>query len=135
MAAATEPSPEDRVAALEARALPGPLLRPFDLPPLTREQEAQLRQDFAETTPDSFTHRVIPQPPPLPPGEIRQLLRECVTIVKPGEHLILRVPWNTTPNQVHELQNYVNKAAEYLELPFKILILPGDELGTTEAAP
>ena len=77
-------------------------------------------------------YRVLPPPPPLSPDEIRQLLRECVTVVKPGEHLILRIPWSVTPTQVHELQDFATETAESLGLPFKVLILPGDGLAITE---
>ena len=114
---------EDRVAALEAAmAPPGPLLKPFGLPPLTAEQEAQLKRDFDETM------RVLTR------EQIRQLLRECVTVVKPGETLVVRVPWRTTPTQVRELQQAIDDGADYLNLPFKTLVLPGDELGTAEGA-
>ena len=71
----------------------------------------------------------------LAPDEIRQLLRECVTVVKPGEHLILRIPWTTTPAQVRELQDFVTDTAVWLDLPFKVLVLPGDELAVAEPEP
>ena len=57
-----EPGLEERVAALEARLPPEPLLKPYDLPPLTGEQEAQLKRDFDETMRRPLTHRVIPSP-------------------------------------------------------------------------
>ena len=126
------PSLEDRVAALEARLAPGPLLKPFGLPPLTEEQEAELRREFDETMPAFATHRVIQQPPPLTPEQVRQFLRECVTVVKPGETLVIRVPWTTTPGQLRELQDAVDQAAGWLDLPFKTLILPGDQLAVAE---
>ena len=53
--------------------------------------------------------------------------------MKPGEHLILRVPWSVTPTQVRELQKALTAAVEYMELPFKALVLPGNELGVAEA--
>ena len=124
------PDLEERVAALEAAMPSG--LRPFDMPPLTTEEEAQLKQDFDETMRGPFEHRIIPWPAPLNPDEIRQLLRECVTVVKPGETLILRVPWRTTPNQVRELQHALNAAVKHMEVPFKALVLPGDELTVAE---
>ncbi len=131
MAAGTEPGLEERVAALEAAKSPG--LRPFDLPPLTAEQEAQLKRDFDETMPAAFTHRILPSLPALTPDEIRALLRECVTVVKPGETLILRVPWTTTPSQVRELQDALTDTGEYMEVPFKVLVVPGDELTVAQA--
>lgn len=130
---ADTPSLEDRVAALE-EMLAHPVR--FILPswdPLTPGQEAELRETAeAALKAGPYRHRVIIQPPPLTPGEVRQLVRECVAVVKPGEHLILRVPWSTTPSQVRELQEAVNEMAGYLELPFRMLVLPGDELGVAE---
>ena len=127
------PDLEERVAALEARLAPGPLLKPFGLPPLTEEREAELRREFDETMPKAagkpFRYRILPSPPPLTPDQVRQLLRECVTVVKPGEHLILRVPWGTTPTQVRELQADLVKLTIWMDVPFKVLVLPGDELG------
>ena len=76
--------------------------------------------------------RVI-QPPPLTADEIRHLLSECVTVVKPGETLILRVPWTTTPTQVRELQVVLDETTAWLELPFKALVVPGDELTVAQA--
>jgi hypothetical protein len=42
--------------------------------------------------------------------EVRHLLRECVTVVRPGEVLILRVgpPGVLTPNQLREYQESLN---------------------------
>jgi len=71
---------------------------------------------------------------PLSPAEIRSLLRECVTIVKPGETLILRCGRYWTPNQVREIQDMLDHAAEWRELGFTALVVPADELGVAEAA-
>ena len=122
------PSLEDRVAALEA-AMP---LRAYipSWTPLTEAEETELRESIAEAA--KLPYRIIPQPPPLTPDEIRQLLRESVTVVKPGETLILRVPWTTTPTQVRELQDSLTETEEYMEVPFKILVIPGDELTIAE---
>ena len=132
MAAGTEPGLEERVAALEAAKSPG--LRPFDLPPLTAEQEAQLKRDFDETMPAAFTHRILPSLPALTPDEIRALLRECVTVVKPGETLVIRGrDW--TPNQVREIQQVMDAMHEDGHVPFKALAVFGDELAVAEAQP
>jgi hypothetical protein len=66
---------------------------------------------------------------PLTPGEIRALLRECVTVVAPGETLIIRVLSSLTMQQVAEYQRSVNVALEYLGCPFKALVLPAEGLG------
>ncbi len=69
---------------------------------------------------------------PLSPEEIRQLLRECVTVVKPGETLILRCPENWTPDQAREIQQ---RAAWWLQenAPhIKAMIIPPLEITVME---
>ena len=133
MAAGTEPSLEERVAALE-EALANPLRSYIpSWTPLTEPEEAELRESIAKAA--KLPPRIIWQPPPLTPDEVRQLLRECVTIIKPGETLIIRVPWKTTPTQVRELQDALTDGIEYTGAPFKVLVVPGDELGVAEEQP
>ena len=126
------PDLEERVAALE-EALANPLRAYIpSWTPLTEAQEAELRESLAEAAKlGPLPYRVVP--PPLTADEIRQLLSECVTVVKPGETLILRVPWTTTPTQVRELQVVLDETTAWLELPFKALVVPGDELTVAQA--
>ena len=124
---ADTPSLEDRVAALEMAADLSAF--PSSWQSLTEAEKAGFIAAIAESR-QRVRLRVLNAP--LTPDEVRQLLRECVTVVKPGEHLILRVPWSTTPSQVRELQEVVNEMAGYLERPFRMLVLPGDELGVAE---
>jgi hypothetical protein len=112
---------EERVAALETAlsAPPGPL--EFSPQPLTDAEAAEFKERFAEAV------------RPLTPDQIRQLLRECVTVVKPGEVLILRALEGWTPHQVKEVHDV---AAAWLEdnapgikalviPPFEIAVVPG----------
>ena len=69
---------------------------------------------------------------PLRPDEIRQLLRECVTVVKPGETLIVRVPVTWVPDQVSNYQKNFSDWARLLDLPFKVIVVIGEELGVAE---
>ena len=125
------PDLEERVAALEA-AMTAPLRAYIpSWTPLTEAEETEFRESIAEAA--KLPPRVIQQPPPLTRDEIRQLLSECVTVVKPGETLILRVPWTTTPTQVRELQVVLDETTAWLELPFKALVVPGDELTVAQA--
>jgi len=62
--------------------------------------------------------------------EVRALLRECVTVVRPGETLVVLAHANTTPNQLRELQKLGNVLGD--ERGFRILFLPGAELGVVE---
>jgi hypothetical protein len=124
---------EERVAALEARLAP---VHPTfsSLPPLTDAQEAELRESLAEAMKlGPLPYRVTP--PPLSPDEIRQLLRECVTVVKPGETLVVRVPLSWTPAMVSDYSRNVRAAIEILELPFKTVVVPGDGLAIAQPAP
>lgn len=66
--------------------------------------------------------------------EIRSLLRECVTVVKPGETLIIRGNRNWTPLQLREVQEWLDREPEWRGLAFKILVVPGEELGVAEAS-
>ena len=65
--------------------------------------------------------------------EVRQLLRECVTVVKPGETLIIRVPMNATMYQIHEYQERANAVLADHGNPFRVFVLPAEELGVAEA--
>ena len=128
------PGLEERVAALEARMAPM-YVTYSSLPPLTEAEMTGIRESAAEALKLGPPPRHAPEPPPLSPAQVRYLLRECVTIVKPGETLILRVPWTTPPTQVRELQGALTNGTEYREMPFKVLVVPGDELTVAEPAP
>jgi hypothetical protein len=67
---------------------------------------------------------------PLRPDEIRQLLSECVAVVKPGETLVIRGrDW--TPVQLREIQQAMDDMYQHGTVPFRALAVPGDELGVT----
>ena len=124
------------MAALEEiLAHPAQLTLP-PAPGLTPGQEAGLREDLEAALKEAPSgYRAIPWPPPLTPDEIRQLLSECVTVVRPGETLAVRVPWETRPVQVAEYQRYVEEAIETRAIPFRVLILAGEELSVVQQAP
>ena len=69
---------------------------------------------------------------PLTEDEIRQLLSECVTVVKPGETLVVRGA-NWTPEKLREIQECMDVMHRKGIVPFKALAVPGDELGVAEA--
>jgi hypothetical protein len=66
------------------------------------------------------------------PEMVRALLCECVTVIKPGETLVVRVPWTVTPTQLREYQRVMD-SAEGGVIPFRVLVVAGDELGVVEA--
>jgi hypothetical protein len=132
MAAGTDgPSLEERVAALEATVamLMDKSLAGGDI--TVNDVRAALGYEPLKAYIPSWTPLTEAEEP-LTPDEIRKLLRECVTVVKPGETLILRVPWSTTPSQVRDLQDAITGSVKYWDLPFKVLVVPGDELTVAE---
>jgi hypothetical protein len=102
--------------------------------PLTEAEEAEFKVALGEAAKLPLPLRIMPAPPPLSPDEIRQLLRECVTVVKPGETLIVRGT-NWTPGQTREIQQVMDEMHELGIVPFKALAVFGDELGVAEPQP
>lgn len=64
--------------------------------------------------------------------EVRSLLRECVTVVKPGETLVILADRDWTPSQVRELQDALDAGIKYRDLGIHALVVPGAELGVAE---
>jgi hypothetical protein len=114
-----------------ARAVAAEMHIPADAP-MTEEQAAEFRERFAEMA--GRYHLTIPPRPSLTEDEVRQLLRECVTVVKPGETLVIRGDRDWTPNQMREVQDMLDGAVKWRELGFTVLVVPGEELGVAEAA-
>jgi 2,4-dienoyl-CoA reductase-like NADH-dependent reductase (Old Yellow Enzyme family) len=71
----------------------------------------------------------------LTPEAARALLRECVTVVRPGETLVVRAPDWWTPEQVAEYQRYANAATADGGSPFKVLVVLGQELAVVQPEP
>lgn len=69
---------------------------------------------------------------PLTPDEMRSLLRECVTVVKPGETLVLRLGPSYTPRYMQELQIMANSMHE--DGYPRVMVVPADELGVVESS-
>lgn len=55
-----------------------------------------------------------------------------VAVVKPGDVLAIRVS-DWTPDQVQEYQDYLDHRAAAGEIPFKAVVVPGDELAAVDA--
>ena len=69
---------------------------------------------------------------PLTSAEIRQLLRECVTVVKPGEILILRGGDDWTPEQVSQVGEVISYWMEGNAPHIKALVIPPMEIAILE---
>lgn len=63
----------------------------------------------------------------LAPDEMRSLLRECVTVVKPGELLVIRVSENVTPNQLREYNEWVSRWLDGNMPGIKALVVTGQD--------
>jgi len=89
---------------------------------LTEAEQAGFIAAIAESR-QRVSHRILNAP--LTPDEVRQLLRECVTVVKPGETLAVRVPMSTPPHVVRELQEMADHEQQ-AGMPFPVLIVVGE---------
>lgn len=65
--------------------------------------------------------------PVLAPEVARALARGCLTVVKPGETLVIRVPAETAPYQLREFQAWLDAWHADGGLPFRVIALPGAE--------
>jgi hypothetical protein len=97
---------------------------------LTAAQEAEWRQ--------RLTAALQGQPTVLPPrfltaDKVAQLLGECVTVVKPGETLVLRMGNQWTPSQVREVQDMLDAAIKERGLSFTAIVAHADGLGVVQA--
>jgi hypothetical protein len=129
------PGIEDRIAALEAALLPRD-------PEWTDEQVAEFRAKWDERmAAGDWEHRkyepvrVLPQAPLLTPETARALLSECVTVVKPGETLVIRVPESWTPQQAEQYQEYADAATGSARISFPVLVVIGEELAVVQPEP
>ena len=83
-------------------------------------------------TPDEAL-AALDEPATLTPAAVRTLLRECVTVVRPGETLIIRLPADADSRKVHQLGQYVHARAEAMGAAFHTLVVPAESLGIGEA--
>jgi hypothetical protein len=121
------PDLEERVAALE-EAMSAPSLSASA--PWTEAEQADFLVRYTEAI--KQPPLILPLVPPLTPEQIRCLLRECVTVVKPGETLVVRVGFDLRPEQVRELQEVADALYSHRDFPFKVLVFPGEELAIAE---
>lgn len=116
-------------AGLEAaRALAGRLdIDPAA--PMTSEQAEQFRERFGavmrEIQEDPAAHPLRILPRPLTDDEVRQVLRSAVTVVKPGELLVLRIgaEWDMTPNQLREYNDALRSWAQSMAPGVEIMVV------------
>ena len=102
--------------------------------PMTEAQAADFAERFKAAMADGSARklRILPPEPPLTKDQIRSLLRECVTVVKPGEVLVIRAPGDWTPGQLREYAEHLEYYAG--EMGIRAMVVVGDGLGVAEAA-
>lgn len=71
-------------------------------------------------------------PRALNPDEARALLRECATVVAPGETLVIRVPATWYPDQVQYYQEYLSARAGGA---FSVVVALGDDIAVARPDP
>ena len=69
------------------------------------------------------------------PGELRALARRYITIMEPGEVLIVRVPASWPPRTVRELNEALTAVCSdpNRDLCIKVLVVPGDGMAVATA--
>lgn len=115
---------EQRVAALEEQLAEPAGIRPAAM---TDDQAAEFAAERGKRKYEPA--RALLPVPVLTPETARALLRECVTVVGPGETLVIRVPESWHPGNVHDFQRYVNEAHADGRIAFPVLVVHGAELG------
>jgi hypothetical protein len=65
--------------------------------------------------------------------EVRELLRECVVAVRPGEILVIGVSTFFSPRQLRELQESAQATLENWGSGIKVMVLPAAALAIIEA--
>jgi hypothetical protein len=113
------PDLEQRIAALEECLAVPDVILPFD-GELTADDVARLREGLEKAVREPLQPRRL-----LTPETARELLRECVTVVKPGEVLAVRLPMNMNSQDMERAHDY-GKAIER-ETGVKVAFIPGEE--------
>ena len=82
-----------------------------------------------------MTRRRLPVTDAPSAEQIRDWLRASVTIVKPGETLVIRCPASWAPSTVRELGDFLRVWSEDAGDPFRYVILPPVGLAVAEQVP
>jgi hypothetical protein len=121
----------ERVAALEEMAA-YPLRSVTGLE-FTDEQAREFEERVRALGLSQHDIKILPSGPRLlTQDEVRQLLRECVTVVKPGELLVIRIP-DLTPEQLYEYNEVVKRWLGDHAPGVRCLVTIGEELGVAKA--
>jgi hypothetical protein len=125
---------EDRVAAFEE--LDAHPLMTVEAPECTDEKTEKFRAEWGpwsgrKARGSEFC--LLPPAPVLTPETAKALVRECVTIVRPGEVLAVRLPLSFTSGDLDYAREYARTVER--ETGVKVAFIPGEELGVAQAEP
>jgi hypothetical protein len=83
--------------------------------------------------PEAEMHRLAAERKVSP--HVRKVLDEAVTVVKPGETLIVRLPWGSVyAQQVVEYQRALDDIVKHRGLPFRVIVICADQIAVAEPA-
>lgn len=66
------------------------------------------------------------------PDDVRALIRECVTVVRPDEVLVIRVPYDTPWEEARSYQGVLDAARD--TWGFRAVVVTAEEFGVVPAA-
>lgn len=105
---------------------------PADVP-MTDEQAEEFKAEFerrwAERKHEPL--KLLPPRPLLTPEIARELLRECVTVVKPGEVLAVRLPLDMDSGDIARARGYALEVER--QSGIKVAFIPGEEFAAVSA--
>ena len=75
----------------------------------------------------------MPDAGALTEDEVRQLLRECVTVVRPGEVLVIQMPWDAPAEAIYQFGERVHAVMQDMSPSIHTAVIPAVSLGVVEA--
>jgi hypothetical protein len=114
-------------------AASAPVTEPMAHAEMTDEDVAEFRERLAEVAGD-LRYQIRPRPN-FTPVEVRDLLRECVTVVKPGEVLVIRMANDVSRDAAAEYQANLTAWLGEHAPEVKVAIVCGEELAVVETPP
>lgn len=118
-----------------AREIAAGMSIPADVP-MTDEQAAEFRERFEAHMRENGRHwrseiKLLPPRKLLTEDTVRELLRDHLTVLGPGEVVIIRTA-SWTPGQAWEYQQELDRWHAGGNLPFRAIVVHGDELAVVK---
>lgn len=105
---------------------------PADVP-MTPEQAQEFKAEFERSWAERKYEplKILAPRPLLTPEIARELLRECVTVVKPGEVLAVRLPLDMNGDDMDRAREYALRVER--QSGIKVAFIPGEEFAAVDA--